>query len=57
MVKIGMAKRYNQVICAICGKHFNPQNEGFVREGKLICADCWRKHYADKEHKRDFERN
>lgn len=52
MVKIGMAKRYNQVICAICGKHFNSQNEGFVREGKLICADCWRKHYADKEHKR-----
>ena len=46
-----MAKRYNQVICPICGKHFNPREQGFVREGKLICASCWQKHYASKEHK------
>ena len=45
-------KRYNQVICGICEKHFNLQNEGFVRESKLICTDCWRKHYADKKYKR-----
>ena len=46
-----MSKKYSQVICPICGNHFDPREQGFVREGKLICASCWQKHYAPKEHK------
>lgn len=38
-----MGKRYNQVICPICGKHFNPREEGFNLSNRLVCADCYNK--------------
>lgn len=36
-----MSKKYNQVVCPICGKHFNPKKEGFNVSNHLICTDCY----------------
>ncbi len=49
-----MSKKYRLVVCPICNKHFNPKEEGFNVNNRLICADCYRhlkfKTFKDKDY-------
>ena len=38
-----MSKKYKLVVCPLCGKHFNPKEEGYNVSNRLICADCYPK--------------
>ena len=33
--------KYRMVICPCCGKHFDPRQEGFNLNNRLVCADCY----------------
>lgn len=38
-----MAKKLHRVLCYNCGKGFDPRQEGFNLNNRLVCADCYNK--------------
>lgn len=33
--------RYKLIVCHDCGKHFDPREEGFKINEKVLCSDCY----------------